>query len=224
MRVLEGTAIFVSAFVGCAAAALAEARPARVFEPVGGARLQAGEIARVSWTSVVPAGREFDETELVLSLDGGRSFPLRVTAEVSPAADSVRWRVPKLPSEHAVLALRAGSGERCETESIRAESSEFTILAGAGDPLEQLSRVGGEWRTREAAAGRPKDLPDGSLAAPPDELRAAPSPDGAAEPQGSAVSEPARRRCEAPAAALRPESTERSRPPGFAALSIPLRQ
>src|SRR5438132_738549 len=73
MRVLGRAAIFVSAFVGCAAAALAQARPARVFEPVGGARLQAGEIARVSWTSVVPAGREFDETELVLSLDGGRT-------------------------------------------------------------------------------------------------------------------------------------------------------
>ena len=224
MRVLRGTAVFVCALAGCSAAALAQVRPARVLEPVTGARLRPGEIARVSWTSGIPAVREFDETELVLSLDGGRSFPLRVTAEVSPAEDSVRWRVPKLPSEHAVIALRAGVGEMRESETIRAVSSEFTILAGADDPLEQLSRVDGEWRTREAAAGSPNDLPDGSLAASPDELRAAPPSDGAAEPPGSALSEPARGRCDAPAAAVRPEKTERSGPPGFTALSIPLRQ
>src|SRR5205823_3698741 len=177
MRVLRGTAVFVCALAGCAAAALAQVRPARVLEPVTGARLRPGEIARVSWTSGIPAVREFDETELVLSLDGGRSFPLRVTAEVSPAEDSVRWRVPKLPSEHAVIALRAGVGEMRESETIRAVSSEFTILAGADDPLEQLSRVDGEWRTREAAARSPTDLPDGRRAACTDDFHADLPPD-----------------------------------------------
>jgi hypothetical protein len=216
--------VLTSAFFGCAVAALAQARPAELLEPARGARLQPDTIVRVSWTSGVAAERKFDEMELVLSLDGGRSFPLRVTAMVSPAEDFVLWRVPKLPSEHAVIALRAGVGERRESESIRAVSSEFTILAGADDPPEQLSRVRDEWRTPEAAAGSPKDLPDGSLAASPDEMRAAPPPDSAAEPPGSALSEPDRGGCDAPVAAIRPERTERSRPLGFAAPSIPLRE
>ena len=217
-------AIFASAFFGCAVAALAQARPAELLEPVRGARLQPGEIVRVSWTLGASARREFDEMELVLSLDGGRSFPLRVTGEVSPAEDSVLWRVPRLPSEHARVALRAGRSENKESETIRTVSAEFTILAGAGDPPEQLSRVRGEWRTREAAAGSPKDLPDGSLAASPDEMRAAPPSDSAAETPGPAASEPTRGRCDGPPAPVRPEKTERSRPPGFAAPSISLRQ
>ena len=161
--------------------------------------------------------------ELVLSLDGGRSFPLRVTREVSPAEDSVLWRVPRLPSEHARIALRAGRGEKRESETIRTVSAEFTILADRDDSLEQLCRVRGELRTREAA-GSSKDLPDGSLAASPDEMRAAPPSDSAAEQPGPAASEPTRGRCDVPAAAVRPEKTERSRPPGFAAPSIPLRR
>jgi len=215
--------VLASAFFGYAVAAFAQARPEELLEPVRGARLQPGAIVRVSWTPGSSARRDFDEMELVLSLDGGRSFPLRVTRVVSPAEDSVLWRVPRLPSEHARIALRAGRDEKRESETIRTVSAEFTILAEGDDPLEQLCRVRGEWRTREAA-GSAKDLPDGSLAASPDEMRAAPPSDRAAETPGPAASEPTRGRCDVPAAAVRPEKTERSRPPGFAAPSIPLRQ
>jgi len=215
--------VLASVFFGCAVAAFAQARPEELLEPVRGARLQPGAIVHVSWTPGSSARREFDEMELVLSLDGGRSFPLRVTRVVSPAEDSVLWRVPRLPSEHARIALRAGRGEKRESETIRTVSAELTILAEGDDPLEQLCRVRGEWRTREAA-GSSKDLPDGSLAASPDEMRAAPPSDSAAEQPGPAASEPTRGRCDVPAAAVRPEKTERSRPPGFAAPSIPLRR
>ena len=215
--------VLASAFCGCAVAALAQARPAEILEPVRGARLQPGAIVRVSWTLGASTQQEFDEMELVLSLDGGRSFPLRVTRELSPAEDSVLWRVPRLPSEHARIALRAGRGEKKESETIRTASAEFTILAGADDPLEQLCRVRGEWRTREAA-GSSKDLPEGSLSGSPDEMRAAFSPDGAAEPPGSTVSAPDRGRCDVPLVAVRLVKKWGSRPPSFAAFSIPLRQ
>jgi hypothetical protein len=215
--------VFASALFGCAVAALAQARPAELLEPVRGARLQPGAIVRVSWTRGVSGEREFDEMELVLSLDGGRSFPLRVTREVSPAEDSVVWRVPRLPSAHARIALRAGRSEKPESETIRTVSAEFTILADADDPLEQLCRVRGEWRTREAA-GSAKDLPEGSLSDSPDEMRSAFSPDGAAEPPGSMVSAPDRGRCDAPLAAVRLVKKLGDRPQSFASLSIPLRQ
>src|SRR2546427_7419596 len=175
--------VFASAFFGCAIAALAQARPAELLEPVRGARLQPGAIVRVSWTLGASARREFDEMELVLSLDGGRSFPLRVTREVSPAEDSVLWRVPRLPSEHARIALRAGRGEKREAETIRTVSAEFTILADRDDSLAQLCRVRGELRTREPA-GSSKDLPDRYLDASPAEMSAAPPSASPAELQG----------------------------------------
>jgi hypothetical protein len=209
------------AFCGCATAALAQARPAGLLEPVRGARLQPGALVRVAWTPGVSGEREFDEMELVLSLDGGRSFPLRLTREVSPTEESVLWRVPRLPSEHARIALRAGRGEKKET--IRTVSAEFTILADADDPLEQLCRVRGEWRTREAA-GSSKDLPERSLSGSPDEMRAVFSPDGAAEPPGTTMTAPDRGRCDPPLAAVRPVKKSGSPPPSFASFSIPLRQ
>jgi hypothetical protein len=215
--------VLASAFFGCAVAAFAQARPTELLEPVRGARLQPGAIVRVSWTRGVSGEREFDEMELVLSLDGGRSFPLRVTREVSPAEDSVLWRVPRLPSARARIALRAGRSEKPESETIRTVSAEFTILADADDPLEQLCRVRGEWRTREAA-GSAKDLPEGSLSDSPDEMRSALSPDGAAEPSGSTVTAPDRGRCDAPLAAVRLVKKLGDRPQSFASFSIPLRQ
>ena len=214
--------VFASAFFGCAVAALAQAQPAELLEPVRGARLHPGAIVRVSWTLGASARREFDEMELVLSLDGGRSFTLRVTREVSPAEDAVLWRVPRLPSKHARIALRAGRGEKKESETIRTVSAEFTILADADDPLEQLCRVHGEWRTREAA-GSAKDLPEGNLSGSPDEMRAAFSPDGAAEPPGSTVPAPDRGRSDAQLAAVRLVKKLGSPPPSFASFSIPLR-
>ncbi len=214
--------VLASAILGCGVAALAQARPAELLEPVSGARLQPGAIVRVSWTPGASGQREFDETELVLSLDGGRSFPLRVTREVSPAEDSALWRVPRLPSEHARIALRAGRGEEKESETIRTVSAEFTILPGADDPLEQIYRVGGEWRTVEAA-GSAKDLPEQSLSGSPQEVRAAFPSDGAAESTGSTVSAPDRGRRDAPLVAARPVKKSGSRPPSFAAFSIPLR-
>jgi len=215
--------VLASAFFGCAVAAFAQARPAELLEPVRGARIQPGAIVRVSWTPGASGERKFDEMELVLSLDGGRSFPLRVTREVSPAEDFVLWRVPRLPSEHARIALRAGRGEKRESETIRTVSAEFTILADGDDSLEPLCRVRGEWRTREAA-GSSKDLPQRSLSGSPDEMRAAFSPDGAAEPPGSTVSTPDRGRCDALLAGIRLVKKWGARPPSFASFSIPLRQ
>ncbi|HEY3172936.1 MAG TPA: hypothetical protein VGK86_10215 [Thermoanaerobaculia bacterium] len=215
--------ILASAFCGCVFAAVAQAEPARLLEPAPGALLPPGAIVRISWTPGDSTRRNFDEMELVLSLDGGESFPLRVTRQVSPAADSVLWRVPRLPSEHARLALRAGRGEKNETETIRTVSAEFTILPAADDPLERVYRVRGEWRTVEAA-GSAKDLPEQSLSGSPQAVRAAFSPDGAAESSGSTVSARDRGRRDVPLTPSRPAQRSESVPPTSEASSIPLRQ
>jgi len=61
---------------------------------------------RVEVLALGPATAGAEERELVLSLDGGRSFPIRLTGEIGPGDGVVSWRVPALPAEHVVLALR----------------------------------------------------------------------------------------------------------------------
>ena len=41
-------------------------------------------------------------------MDGGRTYPLRLTEELAPKSGSFVWRVPSLLSEEASLALRIG--------------------------------------------------------------------------------------------------------------------
>jgi len=120
-------------------------------------RLVAGslETARLE-----PALSGAEERELVLSLDGGRSFPVRLTAEIDPADRETTWRVPALPTAHAVLALREG-GEGLE-ERIVATSAEFAIVPDPAAPVEILRFERGEWWTREADEKGP-DLPASSL-------------------------------------------------------------
>ena len=223
-RTARRRTILAAAFCGSLVAAAGLAQSARFLEPSGGGRLQPGSIVRVSWTLGGAAERNFDEMELVLSLDGGQSFPLRVTRDVSTAAGSLLWRVPRLPSAHARLALRTGSGERKGTETIRIVGGEFTILAGTGDPLEEIRQVRGEWRTREAA-GAMSDLPDRNFSRADPEVRAAFPSDRAAEAPGSPGSVPGRIRSQAIQLQSATRATGRSPVPAARAnLSLPLRQ
>jgi hypothetical protein len=115
---------------------------------------QAGSTVGVSW-GLEDEGPEFDEMELVLSLDGGRTFPVRVTGRIDPGVRAVLWTVPSLPTLHARLALRVGEDEPAEEERLAGLSAEFAIAASPGIPLEQTFRVAGEERTREALEGAP---------------------------------------------------------------------
>lgn len=124
------------------------ARAALSFGPAASSWIRAGSV-ETALLEVAAAGVE--ERELILSLDGGRTFPLRLTAEIGPLTRSASWRVPAFPTEHAVLALREGGDG--SGEEIVAVSAEFTILPGPGLPAEELRFRDGEWKTREADAG-----------------------------------------------------------------------
>lgn len=132
---------------GIAACALADGR---FFAPSQGETLLAGSTLEVRWTAPPPGVEASNETELVLSLDGGLTFPIRVTAEMAVGTTSFRLRVPSLPTSHARLALRAGSGEGSETERIVFVSREFTISADPEAAPEDLVRGATEWWTRQA--------------------------------------------------------------------------
>jgi len=95
--------------------------------------------------------------EVLLSLDGGRTFPLRVTREMSEGRHQLKWKVPNLPTTAARLALRVGTED--EGEVIRDVSAEFTILPAEDEPLEDVRPFRGEWRAGEALAEMPFTVP-----------------------------------------------------------------
>jgi hypothetical protein len=133
------------------------ARRAAPLRLAGAADAAPGQIMTVAWPAL--ADKDVDEMELVLSLDGGRTWPIRITGDLSPEATCTSFRVPSLPADEAVIALRAGrEGER-ESEEILAESATFLIRVPALAVGENLRQIRGEWRTVEAANGQNADGP-----------------------------------------------------------------
>ncbi len=140
----------IGAFAAVASRPAAGDAPA-FSSPGAAAILEAGTTVTVAWSAA--AVPRIGEMELLLSLDGGRSFPVRLTRDLDPRTSAVPWRVPALPTEHARLALRSGEGEEPEAEEIHLVSGEFAIASDTGRPLETAVFAGGEWRLREALDG-----------------------------------------------------------------------
>jgi hypothetical protein len=132
-------------------------------QAVASARLTAGprpgEALRAGTATILrfDVDEEIEEMEVLLSLDGGRTFPLRVTREMSEGTHQLNWRVPNLPTTSARLALRVGTED--EGEVIRDVSPEFTILAAGTEPLEDVRPFRGEWRAGEALTEMPFTAP-----------------------------------------------------------------
>jgi hypothetical protein len=123
--------------------------------PAAHERLEAGSTEMVAWRLDKADLDDADETELLLSLDGGAHFPIRLTARIAPETRAWVWRVPALPTERARLALRFGRGERAGSERIVLSGPEFSIVTSTPAPLEELFADGSEWRTREALRDEP---------------------------------------------------------------------
>jgi len=140
----------VFAIVAAVLTASADARePGRFASPSRGTTVTGGALVDARWIVDAEEAAGADEAELVLSLDGGRTFPVRISAGLSPGETSYRWRVPALPTEDARLALRIGvDGER-EHERLVVVSDVFAISAGAAD-ASGLVRGTLEWWTEQA--------------------------------------------------------------------------
>lgn len=152
--------------------------------------------------------KEADELEFYLSLDGGRSWPVRLAAVAGPGGVSVV--LPRLASPNAVLKLRVGGEEEGEEfERDLAESSPFelrvpepsdglpaTVLkADRGSPARVGGRAAVEWSIEPGLA--PASLPeplDGATGLPPVLL-------GGSAREGSALLPQARPRALLPAEA-----------------------
>ncbi|MFL6194072.1 MAG: hypothetical protein ACJ75H_07870 [Thermoanaerobaculia bacterium] len=84
--------------------------PVRLASPAPGTVLQAGAAAEIAWEPLAAFGRlgPVDEWEAFLSLDGGTTYPLRVTPHLDRDLRRVSWRVPPVPAAEARLLIRFG--------------------------------------------------------------------------------------------------------------------
>ena len=81
---------------------------AKLFSPVAGQVLYAGQKIMIEWKHTlpnIPLGG--CESEVWLSLDGGRSFTMWITF-LDPRSTSFLWTVPNTPTNAAVLDIRFG--------------------------------------------------------------------------------------------------------------------
>ncbi len=115
------------------------------------ARLQVPATLRSGETVVLEAGRPpagVEELEILLSVDGGRTFPVRVSRELRPEARRVEWRVPNLPASEARMRVRYRRGGR---EIDGPSGDPFAILGVAGRSQElDLFHEGNWWEGLEA--------------------------------------------------------------------------
>lgn len=170
------------------AAALNAETPA-LWRPGAGERVSPGATLEARWALSSSDPRVGDEAELLLSLDGGHSFPLRVSREVFPESGRAVWRVPSLPSSHARLALRTGRRGEDESESVVFVGAEFEIAVTQCGAAEELFRGRDEWATRDAArdAAAAPPVSTGGWDGAPDLSRPRDS-DPAIEPRSAAAS------------------------------------
>jgi hypothetical protein len=115
-----------------------------------GPLVRAGDTIELTWRAL-PG--EAEELEVLLSLDDGRSFTVRVSPEIEARERRYRWRVPALATGSARLRIRYGVAHgEIETEPTAA----FRIaVAGAPRAAEPLFREDAGWPG--ADAGRHRD-------------------------------------------------------------------
>ncbi len=190
-------------------------------QPAAGSSLHEGEIVEIRWSGV-PAGA--DEVELLLSVDGGQHFSLRLTEELDSDSRSFLWRVPSLVTDNATLAIRMGVNGR---EITSAPGPAFRLSRNpdaAGVPLRwEAGEIWVDSHDRDDESSR-SSVPQSGLSADDERMSAAPSESGtldlprfsSARPSAAARETPDRSRCDAP-------GRTRTGSPSRVPLSIPQR-
>jgi hypothetical protein len=105
--------------------------PVHLVAPWAGATLAAGSTAELEWT---PGERfaelqKVQEWEAFLSLDGGATYPVRITPHLDQDLRRIRFQVPPLPARDARILLRFGDEAR---ETAVELPERFAIAASPG--------------------------------------------------------------------------------------------
>jgi hypothetical protein len=103
------------------------AEPIELVAPRSGDTLAAGATAEVSWAPLAryAALRGIEEWEAFLSVDGGKTYPLRITPHLDADLRRFSWQVPPVPTTDARLLLRLGDEHR---ETVVVLPQRFSIV------------------------------------------------------------------------------------------------
>lgn len=82
---------------------------ANLISPSPGQVLVPGQVVRIQWTADFPGvDLTMCETEVLLSIDGGRTIYMMLTEQRNPKVQYFDWTVPNAPTNEAVLDIRFG--------------------------------------------------------------------------------------------------------------------
>jgi len=124
-----------------------------------------GDLVSFQWDQ---ADSAVTEMEILLSLDGGRSYRDGLTPQLDPRTGAYSWRVPNLGTACMRFRIRYNRGGR----EIEGSPSRFLwVLAHPPDPVTTTSPITTEPEGREEPRGRgdsgtPGAPPDGNVRAP----------------------------------------------------------
>jgi hypothetical protein len=138
-RPLLAMALAALALASLASLAAAGSSPVPTPRLIASGSVRAGQVVEIRWDPLPPG---VPEMELLLSVDGGRHYPIRLTAEMSGLETSYRWKVPNLTVREARIRLRANL-ETIETES--EPGREFSIVGDPDQPAELEQVAEGDW-------------------------------------------------------------------------------
>jgi hypothetical protein len=98
---------------------------ATLISPRAGQVLSPGQVVRIQWTVDYPnVDLTMCETELLLSLDGGKTIYMLLTEQRNPKVHYFDWTVPNAPTNAAVLDIRFGClNIYPETSSLQVQSA-----------------------------------------------------------------------------------------------------
>jgi hypothetical protein len=103
---------------------------ALLISPTAGQVLHPGEMVRVEWRAQLPhVDFRLCEMEVRLSLDGGQTFPSRITPSLDPKTRFFYWTVPNTPTNEAVLNICFGC-EMIYPESYSPQTASTFVISG----------------------------------------------------------------------------------------------
>ena len=116
MRRLFRRLLLLCLALSLASAGFAAEAPVRLVAPRAGASLAAGSTAELEWAPAEAFDRlsRVEEWEAFLSLDGGATYPVRITPHLDQDLRRIQFQVPPIPTADARILLRFGD-ERRET-------------------------------------------------------------------------------------------------------------
>lgn len=112
--IIVGSFLLAFAFAPLPAPALPPPPPPfypTLISPAAGQVVHPGEKVRVEWKTSSPNSTRYPawcEIELWLSLDGGRTYTMRITPSMDPNTRFFYWTVPNTPTNSALLDIRFG--------------------------------------------------------------------------------------------------------------------